>query len=304
MKPRHVVTLFAALVLTGVTAGLCQAKEPEMRTIDTPKGPIEVRSGTEKNSIRSERLLTDQEVASLSAQVSRLGSFAREYGLGPEALGPTEMDALFASWMADDQEKLSGPEVVDLLGAAFGRYLIDTLDMAWVEVTDRHGTSLAVKSSSADHYVWPFDAVQKRVDRSEVGFFYGIEQVTLHNLEEHATYGLDEEHPIPNLDVLDINAVKKGGGSDLIVVVASPLQADDRSLKRLRRKLDGYLEFLNSEEFRAESGVPSPDNTQIIVKIHRDSAPEVFELLNRSRDWVRNNAATLVVDSCLPEAEH
>lgn len=69
-------------------------------------------------------------------------------------------------------------------------------------------------------------------------------------------FEFDDEHPIPNLDVVDINTVKTNGGSDLFVIVATPLADDPRSLKRLLRKIERYLEFLNSEEFLAQSGPP------------------------------------------------
>jgi hypothetical protein len=113
-------------------------------------------------------------------------------------------------------------------------------------------------------------------------------------------YALDQEHPIPNLNVIDVNTVKKGGGSDLFIVVASPLAGDHRSLKRLLRKVERYLEFMNTENFRSASGIANPENTNIIVKLHPDSDPMAFELLDRNKQWVRNNNATLVVDTQLP----
>lgn len=74
-----------------------------------------------------------------------------------------------------------------------------------------------------------------------------------------------------------------------------------RSLRRLLRKLEVYLEFTLTDAFRRESGIATPENTRIVVKIHRESAREAFDLLYRNRQWVHNNSATLVVDACLPE---
>jgi hypothetical protein len=118
-------------------------------------------------------------------------------------------------------------------------------------------------------------------------------------MENIDIYGLDDEHPIPNLDVVDVNAAKKDGGSDLYIVVATPLADDSRSLQRLLRKIERYLEFMNTKEFRAESGMSSVENTRIIVNIHPDSTPAAFELLERSKPWVRDNNADLVVDTRL-----
>jgi hypothetical protein len=116
-------------------------------------------------------------------------------------------------------------------------------------------------------------------------------------METQDLYALDDTHPIPNLDVVDVNTVKKGGGSDLFVVVATPLSGDRRSLERLLRKIERYLEFMRTSEFRAESGSPVPENTNIIVKISPNSAPAVFDLLERSKPWVADNGATLIVDT-------
>jgi hypothetical protein len=42
----------------------------------------------------------------------------------------------------------------------------------------------------------------------------------------------DESHAIPSPSNFDIHAVKRGGGSDLVIVVATPLGADTRSVYR------------------------------------------------------------------------
>jgi hypothetical protein len=58
----------------------------------------------------------------------------------------------------------------------------------------------------------------------------------------------DPDHPIPSLTALDVHGIRKGGGSDLIVVVASPLGFDEKSQKRLLDKLDIYLRYVISPE--------------------------------------------------------
>jgi hypothetical protein len=118
-------------------------------------------------------------------------------------------------------------------------------------------------------------------------------------MENKDTYAVDDGHPIPNLDVVDVNTVKKGGGSDLFIVVASPLSGDQRSLERLLRKIERYLEFLQTEDFHSESGDPNPENTNIVVKLHPFSDRSAFDLLERSREWVKSNNASLIVDTNL-----
>jgi hypothetical protein len=106
----------------------------------------------------------------------------------------------------------------------------------------------------------------------------------------------DPDHPIPSLAVLDVVTILKGGGADLFIVVASPLAGDNRSLTRLRGKIEGYLRHIQSREFQAEAGVPSKSNTTIKVVLHPDSAPEVYDLIDRSRAWVEDNNASLKVE--------
>jgi hypothetical protein len=118
--------------------------------------------------------------------------------------------------------------------------------------------------------------------------------ITKHAAPQHPDD--DPGHPIPSLAVLDVVTILKGGGADLYIVVASPLAGDTRSLTRLRDKIEGYLRHIQSREFRAEAGVPSNSNTTIKVVLHPDTAPEVYELLDRSRAWVEDNNASLKVE--------
>ena len=107
----------------------------------------------------------------------------------------------------------------------------------------------------------------------------------------------DEDHPIPDLDVVDINVVKKGGGSDLLIIIASPLRDDTRSLERLMKKIERYLGFAKSAEFSAESGVATMDNTKIIVYIHPESSPVAFDLLERCKPWAIENGVVLEIET-------
>jgi uncharacterized protein YtpQ (UPF0354 family) len=104
---------------------------------------------------------------------------------------------------------------------------------------------------------------------------------------------IDDQHPIPNLDVIDVHAIKKGGGSTLAVIVASPLSHDPRSIYRLFRKLNGYLTYIASPEHVRASGPPTPALTEIEVSIHPDSAPEVIDLLESLQSWVESGKASL-----------
>lgn len=82
----------------------------------------------------------------------------------------------------------------------------------------------------------------------------------------------------------------------MIIIIASPLKSDPYSQNRLLDKIQGYLSHIQSPDFIAESGVPRPENTNIIVKIHGDSEPLIFQLLSKCESWVNENNATLKVE--------
>lgn len=89
----------------------------------------------------------------------------------------------------------------------------------------------------------------------------------------------DLNHPIPRLGVIDIHGFLKTGGTDLVVVIGSPLEADDNSRSRLLQKLGNYAAYIGSSEYADQFGRPTPENTTIVVNIHPGSSPKVFELL-------------------------
>jgi hypothetical protein len=106
----------------------------------------------------------------------------------------------------------------------------------------------------------------------------------------------DPEHPIPSLDALDVQTIKKSGGSDLFIVVASPLRADVRSQQRLLEKISIYLKFLATPSFTNSCGKATPLNTNLIVKLHPASDPEIHALLERSKPWVASGGASLKIE--------
>ncbi len=106
----------------------------------------------------------------------------------------------------------------------------------------------------------------------------------------------DPTHPIPALRSLDVHGVKIGGGADLAIVIASPMKGDEYSQRRLLSKIENYLGFIASPAFREQSGAPTPENTAVVVHIHRLSDSATFELIERCKPWVLDNHATLRVE--------
>ncbi|MBV9511361.1 MAG: hypothetical protein JO303_13875 [Caulobacteraceae bacterium] len=111
-----------------------------------------------------------------------------------------------------------------------------------------------------------------------------------------AIYGDDETNPIPYLDRLDILAKGRRGDVTLVMVIATPLAADDQSMRRLMRKLDNYTLYARSEAYRAKFGEPSPATTTIKVVIDARSDPGVFAWLETAKPLAIANGVRLVVE--------
>jgi len=106
----------------------------------------------------------------------------------------------------------------------------------------------------------------------------------------------DPDHPVPYLGVIDVAAYLKSGGAKLTIIVASPLEDDERSHKRLLDKIEGYLSYIASDQFLEHAhATASPENTTITVALHPATAPSVFSLLARCHQWVESGRAKLVV---------
>jgi hypothetical protein len=110
-------------------------------------------------------------------------------------------------------------------------------------------------------------------------------------------YANDDNDPIPYLDKIDVVAVKRDhSGAVLAMVIASPLGADERSQRRLLRKIETYLAYAQSDELRQQLSPGVKTTVEVAVKIDKRSAPEIFELLKRCAQLVEANHATLTVE--------
>ena len=106
----------------------------------------------------------------------------------------------------------------------------------------------------------------------------------------------DAGHPIPKLDVIDICGEKRDGGVDFVVIVASPIGADARSIFRLASKLDGHLCEIESSNWKQQHPKASAATTHIIVNLHPDSDPVIAKVLDANATWVESRGARLIVE--------
>lgn len=106
---------------------------------------------------------------------------------------------------------------------------------------------------------------------------------------------IDNDHPILNLDSIDVHLVKKASGSILVIITDSPLANDQKTLDRLFEKVRGYLRFINSQSYIDEYGEPTHLNTQIVMLMHEDSDDGLMEHIDTlSAAALKYNTAFIV----------
>jgi hypothetical protein len=82
-----------------------------------------------------------------------------------------------------------------------------------------------------------------------------------------------------------------------MIMVTGQLATDERSQRRLIRKLENYVNFVNSDEFAQEHGAPDPSRVEIDVKIDTECDPAIFAMLARAGPPLLQNNVSLLVNS-------
>lgn len=86
-----------------------------------------------------------------------------------------DLDGAFEVWTrAQDKQGYTNDAVIEIAGAAFGKYCAETLDMRWIRLSDADGTATAVQGKTKDFRGFPFHAISKRIPAGEYGFFKPI----------------------------------------------------------------------------------------------------------------------------------
>lgn len=82
-------------------------------------------------------------------------------------LSAERLDGLWAALLKD--EPADPNPAINMVGLAIGQLLADRLGLAWVALTDEHGTDIAVRGR-ADFTVFPTNFIAKRYEGRETNF--------------------------------------------------------------------------------------------------------------------------------------
>ncbi|MFZ6813097.1 DUF3806 domain-containing protein [Undibacterium sp. Rencai35W] len=83
-----------------------------------------------------------------------------------------DLDNAFGMWTESaDKKGYSDEAVIEIVGAAFGKFCVETLCMRWVRIVDEYGIAIAIQGRVKDFRSFPFDVISKRIPSGEYGFF-------------------------------------------------------------------------------------------------------------------------------------
>ncbi|MEN2777191.1 DUF6572 domain-containing protein [Acetivibrio clariflavus] len=99
---------------------------------------------------------------------------------------------------------------------------------------------------------------------------------------------------IYNVDKLDILAERKDGGVELYILSSGSLDDTEDTQKLLLDKIENYLDFINSDEFKKEFPNVPEGKIRIILKMEEEPPPIIRELCKKIETWVQENGANFV----------
>ena len=97
------------------------------------------------------------------------------------------------------------------------------------------------------------------------------------------------------IEKLDFIHPLKDGGVELhIAPRPGRLDGSSEMVDLLNRKIQFYLDQLNTEGFQAVFKHPSPEKTVIVLLFEEPAKQTVLQFLGRAKEWVEKNNAALV----------
>jgi hypothetical protein len=119
--------------------------------------------------------LTEKENTWVAEQVEAANKFVDSFSPtdSEKPLNLASLDRAFKAWIAtepSDVDRIN--DVINAVGIAFGRFLVEGAGLRWVIATDEGGSDLAVFGlpGTADVLVYPANLVAKRWERRETDF--------------------------------------------------------------------------------------------------------------------------------------
>ena len=100
---------------------------------------------------------------------------------------------------------------------------------------------------------------------------------------------------IENPHYIDIFGARKDGGADLVMVSPGPLDETPEGQKLLLDKVETYLQYIRTPDFRRQCPAATAQNTHVILLTKVEPSPLMQQLLERVSVWVADNKARFFV---------
>ncbi len=100
---------------------------------------------------------------------------------------------------------------------------------------------------------------------------------------------------VENPHHIDILGARKDGGADLVMVSSGPLDESPEGQTLLLDKVETYLKYIHTPDFRRQCPAATPKNTHVVLLMREEPSPFMEELLEKVSVWVADNHATFFV---------
>lgn len=96
-------------------------------------------------------------------------------------------------------------------------------------------------------------------------------------------------------DRIDMMAKRRDGGVDLFIVSSGPIDASAQTQSLLLDKVENYLRYIQSEDFKKDFPDTPRDHTSIIFQLEEKAPDLLMALCEKIVPWAEDNGAKFVV---------
>ena len=95
---------------------------------------------------------------------------------------------------------------------------------------------------------------------------------------------------------LDVLGQRNDGGVDLCIISSGSLDDSVETQTLLLDKIENYLVYIKSDEFKKDFPMAQKDNIRIIMKLNEKPSEIIYDLLEKIIPWVNENDANFVFE--------
>jgi hypothetical protein len=169
------------------------AQEQTPVKVDTSHGTIEWKQTTHdakdanKDVAVVVRELTPAELNKLNSDADHASGFIAKYVAASNRNDDLleNLDLAYAAWLhSSDSKKESDKDVIQIIGAAYGRYCISRLGVRWAIIKDEYGTDTALIRENPTTRSCPFTSIQYRIEDKKTDFIYALFIALKHTIDD------------------------------------------------------------------------------------------------------------------------